>query len=135
MKYLFALFLLVAPLSAQQTPAELDAAIAALEEQRYELKADSVVAIYNAVIQADSALVANNLQIVSDIGYGWKVSWDYLGVQFDSTATGVDKAKADLAIRMLKSDFGAVTSTKASRVRLHHARAQKAYDLLAGIFE
>ena len=135
MKYLFALFLLVAPLSAQQTPAELDAAIAALEEQRYELKADSVVAIYNAVIQADSALVANNVQIVSDIGYGWKVSWDYLGVQFDSTATGVDKAKADLAIRMLKSDFGAVTSTKASRVRLHYARATKAYALLAGIFE
>ena len=135
MKYLFALFLLVAPLSAQQTPAELDAAIAALEEQRYELKADSVVAIYNAVIQADSALVANNVQIVSDIGYGWKVSWDYLGVQFDSTATGVDKANADLAIRMLKSDFGAVTSKKASRVRLHHARAQKAYDLLAGLFE
>ena len=135
MKYLFALLLLVAPLSAQQTPAELDAAIAALEEQRYELKADSVVAIYNAVIQADSALVANNVQIVSDIGYGWKVSWDYLGVQFDSTATGVDKAKADLAIRMLKSDFGAVTSTKASRVRLHYARATKAYALLAGIFE
>ena len=135
MKYLFALFLLVAPLSAQQTPAELDAAIAALEEQRYELKADSVVAIYNAVIQADSALVANNVQIVSDIGYGWKVSWDYLGVQFDSTATGMDKAKADLAIRMLKSDFGAAASTKASRVRLHHARAQKAYDMLAGLFE
>jgi hypothetical protein len=135
MKYLFALILLVAPLSAQQTPAELDAAIAALEEQRYELKADSVVAIYNAVIQADSALVANNVKIVSDIGYGWRVSWDYLGVQFDSTATGVDKAKADLAIRMLKSDFGAQTSTKASRVRLHHARAQKAYDILAGLFE
>jgi hypothetical protein len=135
MKYLFTLFLLVAPLSAQQTPAELDAAIAALEEQRYELKADSVVAIYDAVIQADSALVANNVQIVKDIGYGWRVSWDYLGVQFDSTATGVDKAKADLAIRMLKSDFGAQTSTKASRVRLHHARAQKAYDLLADIFE
>ena len=135
MKYLFTLFLLVAPLSAQQTPAELDAAIAALEEQRYELKADSVVAIYDAVIQADSALVANNVQIVKDIGYGWRVSWDYLGVKFDSTATGVDKAKADLAIRMLKSDFGAQTSTKASRVRLHHARAQKAYDLLADIFE
>tara|TARA_R110000744_G_scaffold74669_2_gene148998 strand:+ start:715 stop:1125 length:411 start_codon:yes stop_codon:yes gene_type:complete len=108
-KLLFALIVMVSTVEAQ-TPAEiLEAQIVGLQTQRDSIKADSLAGVYNDLTQADSTLAANSISIITHIGYGWTVSYDFPAFDFSDSTFSADKAGLkSLAIMTLKTTYGGI---------------------------
>lgn len=114
MKTLLLTALLAAPCLAQTTPLQDADALAVLAKTTADsLRADSLATAINVGFQADSTMVADEVAVVTHIGYGWTVSWDYPAVDL-SGLVGIEKT---YSIKTIVSDHKGIQDGDQVRFR------------------
>ena len=138
MKALLIIALLAAPIYGA-TNAEIETQILALQSTLEEQKADSTVAVYEALVQADAAyatLKGEGVTIVNQPHPNGNYDAVWVGVDFPlSSATSADSVKINLALNTLKAQHKAQDCGVDGRVRLRKDRLSAANETLKLIFD
>ena len=138
MKTLLIIALLAAPVYSA-TNAEIEAQLLSLQSTLEEQKADSTVAVFEALVQTDAAyatLKSAGVTIVNQSHPNGNYDSQWVGVDFPlSSATSADSVKINLAVGILKAQHKAQDCGVSGRVRLRKDRLLAADETLKLIFE
>ena len=138
MKTLLIIALLAAPVYSA-TNAEIEAQLLSLQSTLEEQKADSTVAVFEALVQTDAAyatLKSAGVTIVNQSHPNGNYDSQWVGVDFPlSSATSADSVKINLAVGILKAQHKAQDCGVEGRVRLRKDRLLAADETLKLIFE
>jgi hypothetical protein len=138
MKTLLIIALLAAPIYGA-TNEELEAQILALKSTLEEQKADSTVAVYEALVQSDAdyaTLKGAGVTIVNQPHSNGNYDSQWVGVNFPlSEADEATTVKINLALGLLKAQHKAQDCGVDGRVRLRKDRLSAANETLKLIFD
>ena len=138
MKTLLIIALLAAPVYGA-TNEEIETQILALQSTLEEQKADSTVAVYEALVQTDTTYVAlksAGVTIVNQPAPNGNYDSQWVGVNFPlSDADEATAVKINLALGILKAQHKAQDCGVEGRVRLRKDRLLAANETLKLIFD
>ena len=138
MRSLIIIALLAAPVYSA-TNAEIEAQLSALQSTLEEQKADSTVAVLDALVQGDAdyaTLKDAGVTIVNQPHTNGNYDAMWVGVGFPlSSATSADSTKINLALGLLKAQHKAKDCGVDGRVRLRKDRLLAANETLKLIFD